>query len=104
MAGGLRVRRLFFAPEWNRLSGFDTRFLTGPVQRGNFQVGGNADFMRFRAYEYTGRGVAQPGSALSWGDRGRWFKSSRPDHTDDGLRFSTVARFYMLTSDGSKQF
>ncbi len=27
-----------------------------------------------------GRGVAQPGSALAWGARGRWFKSSRPDH------------------------
>ena len=26
-----------------------------------------------------GRGVAQPGSALEWGSRGRWFKSSRPD-------------------------
>ncbi len=27
-----------------------------------------------------GRGVAQPGSALDWGSRGRWFESSRPDH------------------------
>ena len=27
-----------------------------------------------------GRSVAQFGSALSWGDRGRWFKSSRSDH------------------------
>jgi hypothetical protein len=26
-----------------------------------------------------GRGVAQPGSALAWGARGRRFKSSRPD-------------------------
>jgi hypothetical protein len=26
-----------------------------------------------------GRDVAQPGSALPWGGRGRWFKSSRPD-------------------------
>ena len=25
------------------------------------------------------RGVAQPGSALEWGSRGRWFESSRPD-------------------------
>ena len=25
------------------------------------------------------RGVAQFGSALDWGSRGRWFKSSRPD-------------------------
>ncbi len=28
-----------------------------------------------------GRGVAQPGSALAWGASGRWFKSSRPDHS-----------------------
>ena len=27
----------------------------------------------------NGRGVAQPGSALAWGARGRRFKSSRPD-------------------------
>ena len=26
------------------------------------------------------RDVAQPGSALDWGSRGRWFKSSRPDY------------------------
>ena len=26
------------------------------------------------------RGVAQPGSALAWGARGRGFKSRRPDH------------------------
>ena len=25
------------------------------------------------------RGVAQTGSALEWGSRGRWFKSNRPD-------------------------
>jgi hypothetical protein len=29
----------------------------------------------------NGRDVAQSGSALEWGSRGRWFKSSRPDHT-----------------------
>ncbi len=29
------------------------------------------------------RGVAQPGSALAWGARGRWFKSSRPDQFSD---------------------
>ncbi len=27
-----------------------------------------------------GRGVAQFGSALGLGPRGRWFESSRPDH------------------------
>ena len=29
--------------------------------------------------QVSGRGVAQPGSALAWGASGRWFKSSRPD-------------------------
>src|SRR5690606_27058949 len=32
------------------------------------------------------RGVAQPGSALDWGSRGRRFKSSRPDETETRLR------------------
>ena len=30
-------------------------------------------------FEY--RGVAQPGSAPAWGAGGRWFKSTRPDHS-----------------------
>ena len=28
------------------------------------------------------RGVAQPGSALAWGARGREFESRRPDHAE----------------------
>src|SRR3982751_47408 len=35
-----------------------------------------------------GRGVAQPGSASHWGCGGRWFESSRPDHSING-KFST---------------
>ncbi len=31
------------------------------------------------------RGVAQFGSALDWGSRGRWFKSSRPDFYKCGI-------------------
>ena len=27
------------------------------------------------------RDVAQPGSVLAWGARGRWFESSHPDNT-----------------------
>lgn len=30
------------------------------------------------------RGVAQPGSALAWGARGREFESRRPDHEIPG--------------------
>ena len=38
------------------------------------------------------RGVAQPGSALAWGARGRVFESLRPDHI-----IQRVARFYLAT-------
>ncbi len=31
-------------------------------------------------YSRACRGVAQPGSALAWGARGREFESRRPDH------------------------
>lgn len=34
------------------------------------------------------RPVAQPGSALPWGGRGRWFKSSRADHLIQGANQS----------------
>jgi hypothetical protein len=34
-------------------------------------------------YQAKCRGVAQPGSALAWGARGRPFKSARPDHFVD---------------------
>ena len=32
------------------------------------------------------RGVAQPGSALAWGARGREFESRRPDQENQALR------------------
>jgi DNA-binding transcriptional MerR regulator len=35
---------------------------------------------RFLCYNSPSRGVAQPGSALAWGARGREFESRRPDH------------------------
>ena len=34
------------------------------------------------------RVVAQPGSVLAWGARGRWFESSPPDNTKGELRGS----------------
>ena len=34
-----------------------------------------------RSTAFIFRDVAQPGSALAWGARGRWFESSRPDLT-----------------------
>jgi hypothetical protein len=44
-------------------------------------VGGFELFGVFsRPSEWGFRDVAQPGSALAWGARGRWFESSRPDN------------------------
>ena len=42
------------------------------------------------------RRVAQPGSALPWGGRGRKFKSSRADQKKDKLDTS-LANFFGLT-------
>ena len=48
------------------------------------------------------RGVAQPGSALEWGSRGRWFESSRPDFRHK--RGANPTRFYLKESAVSKAF
>ena len=40
------------------------------------------------------RGVAQPGSALEWGSRGRWFKSSRPDFFARRFLVSIVVAYH----------
>ena len=54
-----------------------------------------------------GRGVAQPGSALDWGSRGRWFESSRPDHYSEremALRANRRAIFVGVTTHaGSRE-
>ena len=36
------------------------------------------------------RGVAQPGSVLAWGARGREFKSHRPDQFDIHIYFKNL--------------
>ena len=44
------------------------------------------------------RGVAQSGSALAWGARGRVFESLRPDHINQGVaRLYLATPFYFLT-------
>src|SRR5271169_768795 len=40
----------------------------------------------FRYHSLLGRGVAQPGSALAWGARGRKFESCRPDQLNQYLK------------------
>lgn len=37
------------------------------------------DFFTIDSNFGTSRDVAQPGSVLAWGARGRWFESSHPD-------------------------
>ena len=38
-------------------------------------------------HQEQSRGVAQPGSALAWGARGRGFKSRRPDQVAEMVRY-----------------
>ena len=42
------------------------------------------------------RGVAQAGSALDWGSRGRWFKSSRPDWKCKGSKTQVFGPFLFV--------
>ena len=43
------------------------------------------------------RDVAQPGSVLAWGARGRWFESSHPDQKP----FSFAGRFFYAQTPSS---
>ena len=45
------------------------------------------------------RVVAQLGSALDWGSRGRWFESSPPDHERAGQRLRSLAFFLYVPFD-----
>ena len=45
------------------------------------------------------RGVAQPGSALAWGARGREFESRRPDQENQGLTVSYCKPFFFFLSE-----
>ncbi len=61
--------------------------LSALINRLDKQSSFNCNFARFIPYDilcdemkFACRGVAQPGSALGLGPRGRRFKSSRPDH------------------------
>ena len=42
-------------------------------------------FAQKQAISSHSRGVAQPGSALAWGARGRKFESCHPDHASQKL-------------------
>ena len=55
-------------------------------------------FNRRRARAQTQkRVVAQLGSALDWGSRGRWFESSPPDHETAGQRLKPLTFFLIRT-------
>jgi hypothetical protein len=52
-----------------------------------------------RCHRQRIRDVAQPGSALAWGARGREFKSRRPDHLlIPGIRWRGSHRFESIFS------
>jgi hypothetical protein len=46
------------------------------------------------------RGVAQLGSALAWGARGRRFKSYRPDQLDQRLRLTLRSWPFLFLAQG----
>ena len=56
-----------------------TKTLTKPSFSGKIQNADVANCLTFQTYQ-NGRGVAQLGSALGSGPRGREFKSPLPDH------------------------
>ena len=57
-------------------------------------------FNRRRARAQTHkRVVAQLGSALDWGSRGRWFESSPPDHERPGQRLKPLTFFLYVLFD-----
>ncbi len=47
--------------------------------------------------------MAQPGSALVWGTRGRWFKSSRPDHEYIMSQDNTIS-FVIFKNNSGKSY
>ena len=49
------------------------------------------------------RGVAQPGSALAWGARGREFESRRPDQENQALRPIFGLAFLLFVGWGNDQ-
>ena len=51
-----------------------------------------AKFGLTRLYSAFGRSVAQPGSALAWGARGRRFESYRSDHSTQSAHRQKIAR------------
>ncbi len=57
---------------------FDTITML-PMQHQTLKVFGVAVEAGIQLYLHILRGVAQPGSALAWGARGRGFESRRPD-------------------------
>jgi hypothetical protein len=48
-----------------------------------------------------GRGVAQSGSVSEWGSEGRRFKSSRPDHENQGVTGHAVTPFIRINESRS---
>jgi hypothetical protein len=59
-----------------------------------FCGGGNATGDSALLYFALSRGVAQPGSVLAWGARGRVFESLRPDQLHQ--RVAAMRPFFIL--------
>lgn len=59
------------------------------MNRGQFNVWKQYRFLLFLHPDLK-RDVAQPGSALAWGARGRWFESSRPDQRKEIVKWQSL--------------
>ena len=58
--------------------------IDSPLKKHNFCF----DFFTIDSNFGTSRDVAQPGSVLAWGARGRWFESSHPDFFKSKIPFT----------------
>ena len=73
------------------------RSLDSSFQKSRLHSSMNACIIFSRAQAQRFRVVAQFGSALDWGSRGRWFESSPPDHERPGQRLKPLTFFlYVL--------
>jgi hypothetical protein len=82
----------------------DKPMRTEDTPKGFFACAGKAIPVRKSCFYEAGRGVAQPGSALDWGSRGRRFKSGRPDQkSPDTQAFIVPSPKGLIDPEGNEE-
>ena len=87
-------------------AGVGMRGMSYAAWRGGWAVGVGclgvicAGFYLYARIAFFSRGVAQPGSALAWGARGRRFESFRPDQEFKGLQHFCCNPFLFCARHG----